>query len=148
MRTPSNNTCHGKHRCIEFQWKIQHAVYKSTVKINIGADTLINTAFFCNHLWSHPFNHGIQTIIFHTSFFFCEAFYKSLKNFCSRIGNRINCMSHTIDQATSVKCFFMKKVFQICTNFLFIFPVTDFFLHILEHLNNLDIRTAMFRAFQ
>ena len=57
-------------------------------------------------------------------------------------------MSHTIDQTSLIKGFFMKETLEICSHRILIFPVLDFLLHILEHLDNLDVGTAVLWSFE
>ena len=40
MCAPSGDTRDGEDWCIEFQWKTKHLIYKTTVKIDVWADTL------------------------------------------------------------------------------------------------------------
>ena len=148
MCAPAYNTCNGKHRCIKLQRQIQHAVNKSAVKIHIGTDTLIDLTFLCNNLWCKTLYCSIQLIILHSALFSCKLFYIAFKDFCTWIGNRIDRMSHTIDQSTLIKSLFMKKLLKICTDFLFITVVMYMFTHIVKHFYDFDVGTAVFRAFQ
>ena len=50
MCAPSGDTRDGEDWCIEFQWKTKHLIYKTTVKIDVWADTLVDLALLGNDL--------------------------------------------------------------------------------------------------
>ena len=56
-------------------------------------------------------------------------------------------MAHTIDKASLVKSFFVKKFLKIISNLVFITVIMNMLAHIVKHLHNLDIGTAMLRSF-
>ena len=52
-------------------------------------------------------------------------------------------MPHSVNQAGAVKGIFVQKLFEVFGHLILIFPICNIALHILKHLDNLDIRTAV-----
>ena len=147
MGTPANHTGDRKDRCEELRRQIQHTVYKSAVEVHVGTDTFVDLAFFGNDLWCKAFHHRIKLELFFSAFFFGKFLYETLENIGTRIRKRVNSMSHTIDQTGVIESVFVQQGTQIITNFFFVVPVFDGFLHIFKHTDNFDVGTAVFRTF-
>ncbi len=52
-------------------------------------------------------------------------------------------MSHAIDKTRMVKGVLVQKLLKVAGNLILVSPVPDFPLHLLEHLDNLDISAAV-----
>ena len=74
--------------------------------------------------------------------------YEPFEDFCSRIGNGIYSVPHSIDQAFFIKSFFMKQRAKVSSYFFLIRPVFHLFFHVFEHLDYFDIGTTVLRSFQ
>ena len=148
MRAPSYNTRRRKNRCVQCRRKIEHTVDKSAVKIDVCINTLIHLSLFSDDLRRKVLYFFIKTVFCLMAFFLRKLFHKPFEYIRSRIGDRINGMSHTVDQSFPVERFFIKKRFQICPDLIFVFPVCQNRLHILEHLSHFDVRAAVLRSFQ
>ena len=57
-------------------------------------------------------------------------------------------MAHAVDQARSVEGFPVQQRAQIGLDGLFVRPIPDILFHVFEHLNYLDVRTAVLGPFQ
>ena len=57
-------------------------------------------------------------------------------------------MAHAVDQARSVEGFPVQQRAQIGLDGLFVRPIPDILFHVFEHLNYLDVRTAVLGPFR
>ena len=71
-----------------------------------------------------------------------------LQNDSSWVRQRIDGMSHTINQTRTIASFFLQNLGDEIGNFAPIAPVLDVFLDAVQHLNDLDICTAVTRTLQ
>ena len=82
------------------------------------------------------------------AFFYSQFAQISFKYLRSRVGDRVNGMSHTIDQSAVIKRFFIQQTQQIRLDLFFILPVLNLFLHLVKHADYFQVCTAVFRSFQ
>ena len=68
--------------------------------------------FFRNNFGCELFYGFIERKFFLQAFFLGELLCVGTENICSRIGQRINGVSHTVDKTASVACFLVKKLFE------------------------------------
>ena len=99
VRAPARNAGDGKNRRIKFHWQVEHAVDKAAVKINIRADAFIDFAFFSNDLRGKLCNGGIELIFIRAALFLRQPLYKAFKDIGARVGERINSVPHSVNQA-------------------------------------------------
>src|SRR5699024_2944662 len=109
MCAQSDNTCRRKDWCIECRRKIQHAVYKAAVEVHIGINTFVDLSLLSNDLRAKTLHEFIERILFFVSFFSGQFLDKHLENLCSRVGNRVNCMSHSVNQTLFIEGLLIKK---------------------------------------
>jgi len=143
---PADDTGNREHRSIEFQRKIKHTVYETAVEIHIGTDALVDAALFGDHFRRESLYQRVETVILHPSFFFRQALHKTLQHFRPGVGNRIDRVSHTVDQAAAVERFFVEQLLQIRSHLVLIIPVMYRVLHIVKHTDNFNIRAAVLRS--
>ena len=148
MCTPSDNTCRCKDRCIQFLWQPEHAIYETAVKIYVGIDSFVNFSLLTDYFWCQFFHQCIKSILLLTMLFSCQLCNKCAEDICPWIGNRIDRMSHSINQTFLIECFLIQECFQICLHFISIFPVCKMLLHIFKHLCHFDISASMLWPFQ
>ena len=113
VRAPARNAGDGKNRRIKFHWQVEHAVDKAAVKINIRADAFIDFAFFSNDLRGKLCNGGIELIFIRAALFLRQPLYKAFKDIGARVGERINSVPHSVNQAGAVKCLFVQELFEV-----------------------------------
>ena len=76
-------------------------------------------------------------------FLFGQLFHEALEYDSSRIGFGINRMADTINKSCMIKSISAQQAFQITGYLFFIGPVVHILFHVLKHLHNLDVGTAV-----
>src|SRR5699024_3070882 len=109
MRAPSDNTCRCKDWCIECRRKIQHTVYKAAVEVHIGINTFVDLSLLPDDLRAKALHEFIKCILFFVSFFFGKFLHKYFEDLCSWVGNRVDCMSHSVNQSLFIKGLLIQK---------------------------------------
>jgi len=97
MGRPANDPGNGKHGCVQFLGDAQHIVDESTVKIHIGADTLVDPAILGDYDWRQFFYILIKQQIFFTAFLYRKPFHIAPEDPFSGIRQRIDRMTHSVD---------------------------------------------------
>ena len=85
---------------------------------------------------------------FFTSFFFSQVTSQFFQNNGTRIGNCIDGMTDTVNQAGLVISLFVQHAHEISIDFIHILPVANVLFQMMEHIDNLDIGTTVQRTFQ
>ena len=66
----------------------------------------------------------------------------------TRIRNRVHGVAHAVNESLLVKCLTTQQLDKVIRNRLLICGVGDVSFHVLEHLHDLVVRSAVLRAFQ
>ena len=147
MCTPSCDTCNREDRREKLFRNIQHCINKSAVEVNICTNRFQHLSV-CHDLFSgDSFYTVIKSKFFIKTLFGSKLLRITLQDFFSWIGNRIDGMSHSIDQSGLIKGFFIKDQAEILTNLIFVSPVFDRLLNIIEHPLCFQVRTTMAWSF-
>ena len=99
VRTPSGDSRDGENRRVEFDRKSEHAVGESAEEVDIRADSFIDLALGGNDLRGKTFHCRVECEFFFIALFCGETLYESAEDLCTRIGQRIDRVSHTVDQS-------------------------------------------------
>ena len=148
MCAPACNSCSSEQRSVKLAGNIKHTVKQTTVKIDIGRNALIDFTLFADNLRGKSFNSLIKSEIFIVALSMSKLFNCALENYLTRVGNSVNCVTHTVDKSHSVKCLLFKDFFKIICDFLFVCPIFYICLDVLKHIENLNICTAVLRSFK
>ena len=74
--------------------------------------------------------------------------HKAAQNRRARVALGIHRMTHTVNQTGMIECILVQEPAEILSDLLLVLPVVHPLLHIVKHLNNLDIRAAVLRPLQ
>ena len=66
----------------------------------------------------------------------------------TRIRDRVHGVAHAVNESLLIKCLTTQQLDKVIRNRLLIRGIRHVFLHILEHLHDLVVRSAVLRAFQ
>src|SRR5699024_11904003 len=94
------------------------------------------------------FNIAVKGKFFFKTLFNGKFLYEALQGDSSRVGDRINSVTHTIDKSGTVESLFVEKLLEIYVDFLFVCPVFNLSLHLFKHAHNLKVCTAVLRSFK
>ena len=69
MGAPARNTRNRKNRREKFSRKIEHAVNKAAVKVDVRGNALVDSALLADYLWGKTLNQRIKLIFAIEAFF-------------------------------------------------------------------------------
>ena len=148
VRTPSGDSRDGENRRVEFDRKSEHAVGESAEEVDIRADTFIDLALGGNDLRGKTFHCRVECEFFFIALFCGDTLYESAEDLCTRIGQLIDRVSHTVDQTGVIERFLVEQGSQVTADLLLIRPVLEIGFHIVEHAHHLDVGTAVLGTFE
>ena len=143
MGGPAGDAGDGKDGSVELNRQTQHLVGEAGVEVDVGRDALVDLAPVRNDFRSQTRDQLIEGILLLVTLFSGELLDKALEGDGAGVGDRIDGMTEAIDQTGFVKDLSVQKVTQILLYLSLICPVPDLFLHVREHLDDLDIGAAV-----
>ena len=148
MGAPACNTADGKDGGIQLQRKIEHAVYKAAVKIDVGRNALVNAALLADDARRKARHGGIERVFLAAPFFLRQHFHKVPEHIGARVAERIDRVPHAVDEPRFVECLPVQQRAQVALDGGFVRPVGQRLLHVVEHLHHLDVRAAVLGPLQ
>lgn len=84
--TPAHDSGHGKHRGVELQGDVQHAVDEAAVEIHVGADAFVDFPLLADDDRSQALHVGVETKFFLAAFFGSQAVDEGFENIGTGVG--------------------------------------------------------------
>ena len=142
MGAPSGHPGHGKEGGIELQGQIQHVVDKTGIKVHIGGYALIHLPLPGDDLGAQPLHQGVQLILLRTALLPGQLLHKGVEQVGTGVGERVDRVTHTVNEASSVKCL------EVMAHLVLVLPVLHLLFHVLKHSNDLDVGAAVLGPLQ
>ena len=143
MCAPTCNSGNCKKRRVQFAGNAQHAVYKSRIEIDVGADSLFAAMELAENFRSKALDDVVKVEFFKAILFLCKFCSLVAKENCTRIADCINSVSLTVNQARAVKGFLASDLSKIFTVFVFVCPVLNIALDVVHHFHYADVCSTM-----
>ena len=148
MGAPSGHPGHGKEGGIELQGQIQHVVDKTGIKVHIGGYALIHLPLPGDDLGAQPLHQGVQLILLRTALLPGQLLHKGVEQVGTGVGERVDRVTHTVNEASSVKCLLVQQGLEVMAHLVLVLPVLHLLFHVLKHSNDLDVGAAVLGPLQ
>ena len=133
MSRPTGHTSTGEQRSEQILRNAQHGVHEAGIHVHVRAHILPCALLVEDNLGRQALDLLKQAELGLEFSAHSQLLGEALANNGTRIGQRVNCMTHAVDQAALVISLFVHDLRKICRNLVIVFPIDDVVLDLLLH---------------
>ena len=123
-------------------------VDKAGVEVHIGGHPLVHLPLPGDDLGPQPLHHGVQGILLVAPLFLGELLHEGPQQVGPGVRQGVDGVAHAVDESRPVEGPLVQQVLQVASHLVLVLPVPNGALHVLKHLDDLDVGPPVARALE
>ena len=148
VRAPARNTRDREEGSVHLDGDVEHTVNETGIEVHVCTHRLVRALEGIEEIGSDTLDRLKQCEVVGVALLFCEIVGVLLEHLRTGVGERVYRVSHTVDESRAVAKLLLENSCQHLAKLCLVVRVLHIFLDAVEHLLNLDVRTAVERALE
>src|SRR5699024_6954172 len=117
-------------------------------EVNVGRNAFVDMALFGNDLGGQALDRIVEIKVFLAALGFGQLLYEPFEDNGARVGQRVDRVAHTVDQALAVKGLLIHNLGKVGFQFVVVGNILDMGADVVAHLHDFNVGAAVLGAFQ